>query len=95
MSESRTKLIDFKQWDKTLEEAGKIKTNIPVSEFNSRFAILFTDQVKKLPYDEVMAISKEWENRINKFKPINIIDDKTGEVLRTLPPMYNRLKIRS
>jgi hypothetical protein len=81
------------QFDIALQKVRKEKTNVTASEFYSEYSVLYTKEVHNLPLDIGEDISARWEKRIDRFKPINIIDDKTQEVLFTLPAMYNRLTL--
>jgi hypothetical protein len=67
------------------------KTTMSESEFFNNYFPLFNDEsVKKLTPDEGYDLANRWEQRVDRFKPINIVDDHTQQVLFTLPSMYNQ-----
>jgi hypothetical protein len=76
--------------DKALEPIKYAKTHVKASEFYNEYALLFTDKIKEVDPEIGLDLAAKWESRIDKFKPINIVDDSTNEVLYTLPAMYNQ-----
>ena len=74
------------------------KSTIKLSEFK-KFEVLFRKTDEPVPsrgsarFQEFQALSEEYSKRVNIWDNVHVIDDITGEVIVTLPPMYKQPNI--
>lgn len=80
-------------YDVILQEANK-DTVITESEF-LHFLPLFQKQSDMDFKDdlELRELSEEYRHRVNLFRKVHIVDDQTGEELRTLPPHFMNVSL--
>lgn len=77
------------------------KQTISVSEFRKFLPLFQTFPNGKIPStgseDDMnyRQLSHEYSLRINIKKPVNLVDDSTGEVIVTLPPLFSETKLMS
>lgn len=75
------------------------KQVISVSEFKKFLPLFQAFPDGKIPStgseDDMMyrQLSHEYSLRINIKKPVNLVDDATGEVIVTLPPLFSETKL--
>jgi predicted YcjX-like family ATPase len=75
---------------KQLEVVNYQKTHIHASEFFDEYYKLFNnEQLNQLSQDDGYDLAAKWEQRVNKFQPVHVIDDETQKELFTLPSIYN------
>jgi len=79
---------------KRLKKYESNKESIKQSDFK-KFEILFRKPKKNMTdsdVDMLQELSREFLTTINPFKPIKIIDDDTGKIILTLPPIFMNIK---
>lgn len=90
-----------KQYEQFKREA-EVDTSMRASEFESKYAILYKKDLRE-KYDQglmtekeaefIRRLSNEFNTRVNTQRPIHIINDITGQVEYTLPPLFAKLHL--
>ena len=98
MMQNTKRLIPVDNSDEQLDEAiaylkqlKKERARMYLSEFQKYVPIFRYDGFQQLGEDRYTDLCTEWMQRVDIFEPLYIIDDATGKVQFTLPPMFNRI----